>query len=181
MTSIPNFKLYITDVENASSFHDKAITHMVSIGDIDDKPPYIKHWAKRPAFYRFEFDDISNEKADPAKYQLVSEKDIIRILYIADTIKSSVEAGTQVNLLIHCAAGISRSTATAFVILNAILGPGNEQKCIQMVYDARPIACPNYLVTKLADQALGRNGKMSEVVARFNMTRYGVGAGPAWN
>ena len=181
MTSIPNFKLYITERNHVPNFHDKAITHLISIGDVDHKAPYIKHWAKRPTVFRFEFDDISNEKADPSKHQLVRTKDVEKMIQIGHMIKQDSDAGTQINLLVHCMAGISRSTATAFVILNVILGEGREKDCIQMVYNARPIACPNYLVTKLADQALGRNGKMSEVVARFNMARYGVGAGQGWN
>jgi predicted protein tyrosine phosphatase len=181
MTSIPNFNLYITDMDNAGNFHSKEITHFVSIGDVNSKKPYIKHWGRQPNVYRFEFDDTSNEFADKSRYVVVSKSDVENIIKIGISIKNCLQENFKVNLLIHCAAGISRSTATAFVILNVILGEGYEKDCIQMVYNARPIACPNYLVTKLGDQALGRNGKMSEVVARFNMDRYGVGAGPGWN
>ena len=66
----------------------------------------------------------------------------------------------QAPLLIHCWAGISRSTAAAFILLCDRLGPGSEQKIAQGLRARAPHAFPNPLLVRLADEALAREGRM---------------------
>lgn len=63
-------------------------------------------------------------------------------------------------MLVHCWAGISRSTAAAFIVLCDRYGPGNEKRVAQQLRAAAPHAFPNPLLVKLADEALGRHGRM---------------------
>ncbi|HEY1632217.1 MAG TPA: hypothetical protein VGF56_12950 [Rhizomicrobium sp.] len=63
-------------------------------------------------------------------------------------------------LLIHCWAGVSRSMAAAFILLNDRLGPGHEHDIAQAMRRRAPHAYPNPLMVKLADNALGRDGRM---------------------
>lgn len=70
-------------------------------------------------------------------------------------------------LLIHCWAGVSRSTATALVIACA-RNPGiPEHRIAQAMRRASPTAYPNRLIIALADEMLGRGGRM--VAAREAM------------
>ncbi|QUS41679.1 protein tyrosine phosphatase [Tardiphaga alba] len=63
-------------------------------------------------------------------------------------------------LVIHCYAGISRSTASAFTAA-CMLNPDRDERDIaQRIRAASPIASPNRLIVSLADKALGRNGRM---------------------
>ena len=63
-------------------------------------------------------------------------------------------------LVVHCYAGISRSTASAFAAA-CLLNPDRDERDIaQKIRAASPIAQPNRLLVTLADQALGRNGRM---------------------
>ncbi|MET0443096.1 MAG: protein tyrosine phosphatase [Pseudorhodoplanes sp.] len=63
-------------------------------------------------------------------------------------------------LVIHCYAGISRSTASAFAAA-CMLNPDRDERDIaQRIRAASPIASPNRLLVSLADRALGRNGRM---------------------
>ncbi len=67
-------------------------------------------------------------------------------------------------MLIHCWAGISRSTASAFAAL-CILRPGaNEIDLAQELRAASPSATPNRLITTQVDQLLGRKGRMLKAV-----------------
>jgi predicted protein tyrosine phosphatase len=63
-------------------------------------------------------------------------------------------------LVVHCYAGISRSSASAFAAACA-LNPHREEIAIaRQIRAASPIASPNRLIVSLADKALGRDGRM---------------------
>jgi predicted protein tyrosine phosphatase len=67
-------------------------------------------------------------------------------------------------LLVHCWAGISRSTAAAYIVLCDRLGPGSETQIAQALRFRAPHAYPNSLMVSLADRALGREGRMIHAV-----------------
>jgi len=67
-------------------------------------------------------------------------------------------------LLIHCWAGISRSPAAAFIIACHRSPPGRERCIAQQLRRASPQATPNPLMIAIADQALGRDGRMIEAI-----------------
>ncbi len=63
-------------------------------------------------------------------------------------------------LVIHCYAGISRSTASAFAAA-CMLNPHRDEVSIaRQIRAASAIASPNRLIVSLADRALGREGRM---------------------
>lgn len=67
-------------------------------------------------------------------------------------------------ILIHCFAGISRSTATAFIAA-CLHNPKTEETAIaQALRLASPTAFPNPRIVALADEVLGREGRMSKAV-----------------
>lgn len=63
------------------------------------------------------------------------------------------------NLLIHCMAGVSRSTAAAMLIL-AATSPGLEIPIARLIRDRAPWADPNLRIVELGDQLLGRRGAL---------------------
>jgi predicted protein tyrosine phosphatase len=63
-------------------------------------------------------------------------------------------------LVIHCWAGVSRSTASAFVTACALNPHREEIDFARQIRNASPMASPNRLIISLADQALGREGRM---------------------
>ena len=67
-------------------------------------------------------------------------------------------------MLVHCWAGISRSTAAAFTLLCDRAGPGAEHDIAQVLRERAPHAQPNRLIVRLADQALGRDGAMVRAI-----------------
>jgi predicted protein tyrosine phosphatase len=63
-------------------------------------------------------------------------------------------------LVIHCYAGVSRSTASAFAAA-CMLNPHRDEMAIaRQIRAASQIASPNRLIVSLADKALGRDGRM---------------------
>jgi predicted protein tyrosine phosphatase len=67
-------------------------------------------------------------------------------------------------MLIHCWAGISRSTATAFTIACMVNQPGRELRIAQALRAASPFAYPNARIVALADHLLSRDGRMVDAL-----------------
>jgi predicted protein tyrosine phosphatase len=63
-------------------------------------------------------------------------------------------------LVIHCFAGISRSTAGAYAAVCALNPQRKETLIAQDLRRASPIATPNIRIVAVADQLLGRQGRM---------------------
>jgi predicted protein tyrosine phosphatase len=63
-------------------------------------------------------------------------------------------------LVVHCYAGISRSTASAFAAACALNPQRDEMAIARQIREASPTAFPNRLIVELADRALGRDGRM---------------------
>jgi predicted protein tyrosine phosphatase len=63
-------------------------------------------------------------------------------------------------LIVHCFAGISRSTASAYAVVCALNPARAEDSIAQALRRASPTATPNIRIVSLADQFLGRDGRM---------------------
>lgn len=78
-------------------------------------------------------------------------------------VRAILEFGTRLgrgdSLLIHCMAGISRSTAAAWMI-GAQAFPGREHDILSHIRRIRPQAMPNRLMVAIADSILGAEGRM---------------------
>jgi len=67
-------------------------------------------------------------------------------------------------MLIHCWAGISRSTASAFTIACMLNEPGSEADIARRLRKAAAHAQPNLRIVALADTILSRDGRMVEAL-----------------
>jgi predicted protein tyrosine phosphatase len=67
-------------------------------------------------------------------------------------------------LVIHCYAGISRSTASAFAIACALNPKRDEFDIARRMRKDSPTAQPNRLIVGHADELLARNGRMIEAL-----------------
>jgi predicted protein tyrosine phosphatase len=67
-------------------------------------------------------------------------------------------------LVVHCYAGISRSTAGAFVTACALNPRRDERQIARAIRDASRTAMPNMRIVRLADRLLERDGRMIAAV-----------------
>jgi predicted protein tyrosine phosphatase len=70
-------------------------------------------------------------------------------------------------LLIHCFAGVSRSTAAAFVAACALSPHLCEDEIALRLRHASPTATPNARLVALGDKILGRKGRMIAAIERI--------------
>jgi predicted protein tyrosine phosphatase len=68
-------------------------------------------------------------------------------------------------LLIHCYAGVSRSTAAAFIALCVLKPDDDEFAHARNLRLASPTATPNLRLVELADRHLARGGRMVAAIA----------------
>ena len=100
-----------------------------------------------------------NDVSDPATAEQPPAPDHVEaILTFADNWNAERP------LLVHCWAGISRSMAAAFILLNQRLGAGHEITIANAMRRRAPHAYPNALLVRYADIHLGRDGAMVRAV-----------------
>ncbi len=78
-------------------------------------------------------------------------------------------------LVVHCWAGISRSTAAAYMIACERNPRASEAAIAQDLRRRAPWAYPNRRLVALADAALGREGRMAEAVRAMGPPDFGEG------
>jgi predicted protein tyrosine phosphatase len=67
-------------------------------------------------------------------------------------------------LVMHCYAGVSRSSAAAFVTICALSPASDEQAIAAALRRASPTATPNIRIVAIADHLLARRGRMIRAV-----------------
>lgn len=67
--------------------------------------------------------------------------------------------------VVHCFAGISRSTAAAYIIASTLAPDRDERELARALRLASPSATPNPRLVALADGLLERRGRMVEAIA----------------
>ncbi|MFT3723805.1 MAG: hypothetical protein QM773_09480 [Hyphomonadaceae bacterium] len=70
-------------------------------------------------------------------------------------------------LLIHCWAGISRSTASAFITACVHNPKADEEEIAWAIRNASPTAYPNARLVGHADALLGRGGRMTRAIEKI--------------
>ncbi|MHA7774139.1 tyrosine phosphatase family protein [Roseibium sp. M-1] len=70
----------------------------------------------------------------------------------------------QAPLVIHCWAGISRSTAGAYVAACALNPEGDEYALASLLRERSPSATPNARIVAMGDKLLGRDGRMIDAI-----------------
>jgi predicted protein tyrosine phosphatase len=70
-------------------------------------------------------------------------------------------------VVVHCFAGISRSTAAALIIAAALAPERDERELARALRRASPSATPNSRLIAIADDMLDRQGRLIEAVAEI--------------
>jgi predicted protein tyrosine phosphatase len=102
------------------------------------------------------FDDI----IDPAPGMMLPEPEHVQALLRFGEGLASEDGDPLRHLLIHCHAGISRSTASMVTLLAEARPNADEDAIFAHVREIRPQAWPNSRMIEMADDQLGRSGRL---------------------
>jgi predicted protein tyrosine phosphatase len=81
-------------------------------------------------------------------------------------------------MLIHCWAGVSRSTAAAYIATCMLKPRQDEEELALELRAASPSATPNPMLIALADQALAREGRMRRAISEIGRGADAFEGGP---
>lgn len=161
------FRVTVCGIEELTGFAAAGVTHVLSILDPGCPEPsgfgaYGEHQRLELRFH----DVIEEAGAEIAP----SPRDIARILAFGrDLLDEPADVG---HLLVHCHAGISRSTAA----LTMLLAQANPQRpateAVAAVAAIRFKAWPNLRMIEIADEMLERGGELTAAV-RLRHRAYG--------
>ena len=156
------FQISVCSRADVHKFSASGITHLLSIDNPGDPTPR-PEWFAGDHWYIVFQDFESGAEAHEFSAGGPTRKNIQQVLDHAASCLKASRSG-EVHLLVHCMAGVSRSTASAFAILAMLLGPGQEMNALKYLMKIKPVAFPNKLVVQHADDILGRGGKMLEAL-----------------
>ena len=159
----PTFSdLTVCGLDELDGHSARGVTHVLSILDPGWPEPaafegYDPHFR---ATFRF------NDAIEPEPGVVLPKKaDVEKILAFGR------DAGDERHLLIHCHAGISRSTAAMLMILAQAHPNETEDAVVARLLRIRPQAWPNWRMVAFADEVLGREGRLIEAVTRIYVGR----------
>jgi len=130
------------------------VTHVLSLlgPDLPDPPEFAAFAPHRRLILRFHdvIEPQSNQNAP-------TREDVERLLAFGREVSEIPEG----HLLVHCQAGVSRSTAAAALILIQANPEWPASAALDVIAAIRPRAWPNLLILELGDAVLGRNGEIA--------------------
>jgi predicted protein tyrosine phosphatase len=161
------FRISVCGIDELAGHCAARVSHVVSILDPD--------WPVPPAFGAFgeherlelRFHDVIEARTDT----VVPETE-----HVAALLAFGRDLTPAAHLLVHCHAGVSRSTASlALLIAQAIPGVSAD-KVFAEVLRIRPVAWPNLRIVELGDALLGRRGTL--IAALHEVYRRKIEADP---
>lgn len=126
------------------------VTHVLSLTDMD-KRPFLRPGFDPANWLWLKFEDVLDEKDMYAPTKL----------HVALILEWGLKLPEDAIVVVHCEAGVSRSTAAALALM-VQQTPDDIDGCIAKLLEIRPQSCPNPLVTRYADELLGCGGKLHE-------------------
>lgn len=160
ITDRRTFREVLEHGEALDDFDERTIkgpfSHLISINgtwpDDLEPPGGDALWARQTVRkLRMSFDDVLVE--DSHGFPPV-EADVLAILVVAH------ELPPNGRVLIHCGAGVSRSTAAGLLILTYHMGRGHELLAVNRMLDFRKCARPHAGMVVMGDAILKRDGAL---------------------
>jgi predicted protein tyrosine phosphatase len=124
---------------------------VLTIEDPGQRNPLRFHVTPHPEHLVMKFEDVDFHEPSVALPQ-------------PEHVSAAIEFGRRHldgSILVHCKAGIARSTALALAIIADRRGAGNEKEAVAELLEVRPEAAPNLLILDMADDLLDRGGALA--------------------
>ncbi len=167
MNTIAPFRITVCGIEELAGHCDANVSHVLSILDPEWPVPDAFGTFGEHAKLELRFHDVIDElNADMIAPQ---QEHVAHLLTFACGLLKEPRA--DVHLLVHCHAGVSRSTASMALILALTLPDLAANRIFEEVLRIRPQAWPNLRILELGDTQLNRRGEFVAAAARIYRTQ----------
>jgi predicted protein tyrosine phosphatase len=156
--------LTICGLEELDYHSARGVTHVLSIIDPDWPEPE-SLWAFDPhCRLTLRFHDTIEPREE---LTLPTRDDVEAILKFGRSLKASGPESDIPHLLVHCHAGVSRSTAAVAILLAQANPQLDEDEVFVRLIMLRPKAWPNSLMIAFADELLEREGRLTDALCEL--------------
>ena len=158
---IAPFKFSICGLEELAGHCERGVSHVLSILDPDWPVPEVFGQYGEHARIELRFHDVID--ASRPEMTPPNEEHVTRLLAFGQEL--TAERPADAHLLVHCHAGVSRSTAALALILAQARPDASAAEVLAEVLRIRPKAWPNLLILEIGDAQLGRGGALVAAAA----------------
>ncbi len=171
----PEVRSLLAETRRASTLAAASTIHVSSLGNLRGVANMLPAYHLLTLLSPSAGDDSTLQELTPVRRLHLAFHDVMedRPDFIApnhETVLAILDFGRHwmhdVPMLIHCWAGISRSSAAAYM-LACDDNPGLESDIADELRRRAPFATPNRLMVALADDMLGRQGRMVDAIDRI--------------
>lgn len=155
MDTMAPFEITVCGIEELGGHCAAGVSHVLSILDPDWPVPEVFGTYGEHAKLELRFHDVIEEFAGAVP---PSEEDVARLLAFGRDLMA--EPAPSAHLLVHCHAGVSRSTASMALILAEALPDRPAAEIFGEVLRIRRQAWPNLRIVEIGDAMLARNGEL---------------------
>ena len=152
-----SFRITICGLDELANQAASSVTHVLSILDPGWPEPEALRDFNIDRRLKLHFHDV----IEPLPGWIAPERwDVDLLLAFGRNVADAHRGAAGAHLLVHCHAGVSRSTAAATLILAQRYADRPADEALAEVARLRPRAWPNLRMLDLGDTALGRNGEI---------------------
>lgn len=156
------FMITVCGLEELAGHADRQVSHVLSILDPDQPEPEAFGAYGEHARLELKFDDIIEETAG---FLAPQPEHVAKMLEFGQDLLRDPE--NLRHLLVHCHAGISRSTAAMTLLLAEAQPELRAADVLAQVLHIRDKAWPNLRILALGELLLGREGEFTEAVGEI--------------
>jgi predicted protein tyrosine phosphatase len=165
METMAPFKITVCGIEELGGHCEVGVSHVLSILDPEWPAPEVFGQYGEHEKLELRFHDVIE---DAPGMVLPQEEHVEQLLAFGRDLLA--EPRPSAHLLVHCHAGVSRSTASMSLILAQALPDRPGAAILGEVLRIRPQTWPNLRILEFGDRLLARNGELAR--AAFDIYRH---------
>lgn len=163
MKPIAITRLTICGIDELPTHRRQGVSHILSVLDPEREDPTIFADFSPHERTILRFHDVIDDKEGRP---MPVKADVEAILAFGETLREGHEDRRDGHLLVHCHMGVSRSTAAMITLMAQCEPDRDEDSIFTTIREMRPIAWPNSVMIAIADELLGREGRLSAALHR---------------
>lgn len=163
MNAFAPFKISVCGIHELTAHCETGVSHVLSILDPGWPTPDVFGAFSDHARLELRFHDVID--ANDADMIAPQREHVADMLAFGRRVLQ--ESGLETHFLVHCHAGVSRSTASMALILAQALPHTSADRIFEEVLRIRPQAWPNLRILEFGDVELDRHGELVKSAIRI--------------